>query len=100
MRQDGTAAWFTQSQSFMSAAARSITLPHEHISSSAKTPLAIMVGLLQSHTSAAAPVVDTGQTGSILPRAHELTLLEGMQSLTLASVGPMVAASSPALPIR
>ena len=59
-----------------------------------------MFGLLQSHTSAAAPVVDTGQAGPILPHAHELTLLEGMQSLTLASVGPVVAASSPALPIR
>ena len=59
-----------------------------------------MVGLLQSNSSAATPVVDTGQTGPILPHAHELTLLEGMQSLTLASVGPVVAASSPAVPIR
>ncbi len=56
--------------------------------------------LLQSHTSAAAPVVDTGQAGPILPHAHELTLLEGMQSLTLASVSSVVAASPPALPVR
>ena len=45
-------------------------------------------------------MVDTGQAGPILPHAHELTLLEGMQSLTLASVSPVVAASPPALPVR
>ena len=90
----------TQSYSFVSAAAPSITPAPRTYQYAAKTPVATRVGLLQSHTSAAAPVVDTGQAGPILPRAHELTLLEGMQSLTLASVSPVAAASSPAVPTR